>query len=281
MKTGSHCDCLVCRLEKSLVAELQEEGSPGDMHAGEDSVFARFGDPLDLVRELHAQDTHSDGGWADRLLLEILTRHRAAPPPSVWQRILLLAFIPTIHRTASQVVALFPSLSRDDASQHSLAAFLEFLHSSELAARHSHLAFTIARKLRRQAFRWAIHESRGDMPEEVESDWRADAENAAEEPLFAEVALDHFLDTCQTMGWLSGEERDVLVQFKLDGATYREMAAQNGHGPAAIKHRIHRLIDRLRRLAQQTEWQRAPEQLELFPDCASAVAHGTTEKIFH
>jgi DNA-directed RNA polymerase specialized sigma24 family protein len=281
MKTGSHCDCLVCRLEKSLVAELEEEVSSADMHAGEAGVFARFGNPLDLIRELHAQDNHADGGWADRLLLELLTRHRAASPPSVWQRILLLAFIPTIHRTASQVVALFPSLSRDDASQHSLRVFLEFLHSSELGSRRSHLAFTIARKLRRQAFRWAIHESRGNMPEEVGSDWKVDAENAAGEPLFAEVALDHFLDACQVMGWLSREERELLVRFKLGGITYREMAAQNGHGPAAIKHRIHRLIDRLRRLAQQTRWQRAPEQLELFPDCVSQVAHGTTRKIFH
>jgi hypothetical protein len=33
----------------------------------------------------------------------------------------------------------------------------------------------------------------------------------------------------------------------------------------AMQHRIGRLLDRLRRLAHRTRWERSPEQLELFP----------------
>jgi DNA-directed RNA polymerase specialized sigma24 family protein len=268
MKTGSHCDCLICRLEKSLIAELGEgtAGSRCEFVAAPGSVLGRFANPLDLVCELHATDDRSDGTSADALLLGLLTRNFNAPAPSVWQRILLVVFIPTIHRTASQVRWMFPSLGRDDASQHVLTVFLEFLGSSELRARRSHLAFTIARKLRRQAFRWAIRQTRGAPIEEVEADSIAEVGNAAaEEPLYAEIVLEEFLDNCQKMGWLSLEERELLVRFKLDGVTSREIAGRNGHAAAAVRHRIQRLVDRLRRLAHRTRWVKAPEQLELFP----------------
>jgi DNA-directed RNA polymerase specialized sigma24 family protein len=268
MMTGSHCDCLVCRLEKSLIAELGEETARRERGylEGSTGVLCRFPNPLELVRKLHAPDDHSDSASADRVLLEILKQNENAPPPSVWQRILLLVFIPTIHRTASQVRIMFPSLAREDASQHVVAVFLEFLRSSELRARQSHLAFTIARKLRRQAFRWAIHETRGKFPEESTGDAMEEVKNAvAEEPVYAEVALERFLDSCQKMGWLSIEERELLVRFKLDGVTCREIAGRNGNAAAAVRHRIQRLLDRLRRLAHRTRWEKSPEQMELFP----------------
>jgi DNA-directed RNA polymerase specialized sigma24 family protein len=267
MMTGSNCDCLVYRLEKNLIAGLSDETANQDCgHVAPGSVLSRFPGPLDLVRELHAPDDPTDSTSVDALLLELLKQNDAAPPPSVWQRILLLAFIPTIHRTASQVRMMFPSLARDDTAQHVVTVFLEFLGSSEVRARHSHLAFTIARKLRRQAFRWAIRETRGAPPEELERGAAPKTENArAEEPLYAEVVLDEFLDNCQRMGWLSIEERGLLVRFKLDGVTCREIAGRNGHSAAAVRHRIQRLLDRLRRLAHRTQWEHAPEQMELFP----------------
>jgi hypothetical protein len=267
MMTGSNCDCLLCRLEKGLVAELGEEtaGQERGYLAAPGSVLRRFRNALDLVGKLHRPANHTDGASADTLLLELLKQHSSTPLPSVWQRILLLAFIPTIHRTASQITAMFPALARDDTSQHVLTVFLEFLGSSELRTRRSHLAFTIARKLRRQAFRWAIHETRGTAPEEIERDSAAEIESAvAEQPLHAGVLLEQFLDSCQRMGWLSLEERYLLVRFKLDGVTCREIAGHNGHAAAALRHRIQRLLDRLRRLAHRTRWEQAPEQLELF-----------------
>jgi hypothetical protein len=266
MKIGSNCGCLVCCLEKSLTSELRAETASEEWAylAASSSVLSRIAKPLDLVRELHAPD--GDSASPDTLLLEILKQHAHAPPPSVWQGILLLVFIPTIHRTASQVRMLFPVLARDDTSQCVLTVFLEFLGSSELRARRSHVAFTIARKLRRQAFRWAIRETRGGPPEESGGDAMEEVENAAaEKPLYAEVVLEQFLDNCQKMGWLSTEERELLVRFKLDGATCREIAGRNGNAAAAVRHRIQRLLDRLRRLAQRTQWEKSPEQLELFP----------------
>jgi DNA-directed RNA polymerase specialized sigma24 family protein len=266
MKTGSNCGCLVCRLEKSLTAELGAETASHEWAhlAASGSVLSRFANPLDLVGELHAPE--GDSASADMLLFEILQQHSSARPSSVWQRILLLVFIPTIHRTASQVRMLFPALARDDTSQHVLTAFLEFLRTSELRARRSHLAFTIARKLRRQAFRWAIRETRGAPPEGSGKDGMKDVENVAVEvPLYAGIVLERFLDQCQRMGWLSTEERELLVRFKIDGVTCREIAGRNGNAAAAVRHRIQRLLDRLRHRALRTPGERSPEQLELFP----------------
>ena len=267
MKTGSRCECLVCRLEKTLIAALsQERMSDGGLLAAEGTILARFPSPLDLVRKLHAQQDHQASVSADALLQELLKCHASTAFRSLCQKLLLLVFIPTIHRTTSQITVTFPSLARDDTAQHVVTVFLEFLSSSELRLRRSHIAFTIARKLRRQGFRWAIQEARGAMPEEVNLDATTYVEQEmGEEPFYAEVFLRQFLDNCQKMGWLSVEERELLVRFKIEGSTCQEIASSNGHGSIAVQHRIQRLVDRLRRLARGTRWQRAPEQLELFP----------------
>jgi hypothetical protein len=268
MMAGSHCDCLVCRLERNLIVELgeerpREESSQFANFSG--SVFQAFTSPLDLVRALHAPDDPKDSSTADAMLGELLKRNSSAQSPSLWQRLLLLVFIPTIHRTTSQITAAFHSLARDDTSQHLVSVFLEFLDSRDLETRRSHVAFTVARKLRRRGFRWAIREARGAAQEETEGLPAKDPDDVvAEVPLPAATLLGEFLDSCQDHGWLTLEERHLLLEFKIEGLSCHELASQNGHSAVAIQHRIQRLLDRLRRLARTTG-RRVPEQLELFP----------------
>ena len=182
----------------------------------------------------------------------------------MWQRLLLLVFIPTIHRTTSQIAATFPSLTRDDTAQHLFAVLLEFLHSKELRSRHSHLGFTIARKIRRSAFRWAIRESHRSLRDETDGTPTAILEiDVSDEDPHADVLLQQFLGDCQRRGWLSSEERDLLTQFKLEGISCPELARRDGHSAVAIRHRIQRLLERLRRIAQ-TSGNGTPEQLNLF-----------------
>ena len=267
MIAGSSCDCLVCRLEKSLLAEFGDAGTRDNrlfITPANDALSA-FPTYLDLIAHLHAPADASDSSSTDNLLLALLKQHASAVPSSLSQRLLLLAFIPTIHRTASQITTMFPSLARDDISQQVLSLFLEFLPSAELRTRRSHLAFTIARKLRRSAFRWAIRESRRATSDEAEEDSAPSAaEVAAEEPLPAEGQLQQFLDRCEDHGWLSFEERHLLVQFKIEGASCLELSRQNGHSAVAIQRRIQRLLDRLRRVAQMPR-REVPRQLRLFP----------------
>lgn len=268
MMTGSNCECLICRLEASLAAELGDERAsegPG-VSAHSWGFFAGFAAPLDLVRELHAQNDGHDSSSADRVLSELLNRNLHAPAPSLWQKLLLLVFIPTIHRTTGQITAAFPSLARDDTAQHVLCVFLQFLRSPELQTRQTHIAFTISRKLRRQAFRWAIRECRNAPPEPFGPPPGVYTEEpAGDEPRYAEILLGQFLDDCQRMAWLTGEERALLLRSKIEGATYREIAGRNGLGAEGVRHRLRRLLNRLRSVARGARTERAPEQLELFP----------------
>jgi DNA-directed RNA polymerase specialized sigma24 family protein len=178
---------------------------------------------------------------------------------------LLLVFIPTVHRTTSQITSTFPLLTRDDTAQHIFACLLEFLRSDELRSRRSHLAFIVARKIRRSAFRWAIRESHRSLRDETllteNTPGRA---GLGEEFSHSNGLLRQFLDGCQRRGWLSAEERELLTQFKLEGVTGEELAHRNGHSAVAIRHRIQRVLARLRRVARTTP-EGKPEQLHLFP----------------
>jgi DNA-directed RNA polymerase specialized sigma24 family protein len=267
MITGSNCDCLICRLEKSLIAELGDDRMSQEYRSltASSATLASFRTALDLIHELHTPEDPGQSSSGDSLLLGLLRLDLTPTAQSIWQQLLLLAFIPTIHRTASQIAGTFASLARDDISQHVVVAFLEFLRSTELHTRSSHIAFTIARKLRRNAFRWAIHESRGSIPDESAGDQASHVNDAgAREPLHAEIVLRQFLDNCQQTGSLSAEERDLLFQFKIEGVSCLELARRDSHSAVAIQHRIQRLLDRLRRVAQRTG-PRSSEQLELFP----------------
>lgn len=266
MITGSNCGCLVCRLEKSLIAELGDESSTRQYRllTAPSLILSRFENPLDLIDHLHAPDSIRDGSSGDSTLVELLGLCVKPNAESAWQRILPLVFIPTIHRTTSQVAATFPSLERDDISQRVIVALLEFLPSRELQVRRSHIAFTIARKLRRITFRWAIRESRGPASEESDRDRAVQTDGTlAAEPLHHRLLLYQFLDNCRRAGWLSREECDLLIQSKVEGVSCPELARRNGHSSVATQHRIQRVINRLRRLARKTLSDSA-RQLELF-----------------
>lgn len=268
MIARSHCDCMVCRVEKHLIVELSYDSANQEFRQLSvlNPVLSAFPTPVDLLRHIHAPNPDHHNSSADPLILELLKQNRACPHPCLWQRILLQLFIPTMHRTTSQVTAAFPSLARDDVSEHVICSFLEFLESPEMRTRRSHLAFTVARKLRRSAFRWAIREARGTSWEESDGSLTRRPDSlSCEESFSAPILLHEFLDQCQRIRSLSQDERDLLVQFKIEGLSCEEIAGRNGHSAVAVQHRVQRLVDRLRRIAGQRTGN-PPRQLPLFPE---------------
>jgi DNA-directed RNA polymerase specialized sigma24 family protein len=267
MIAASNCNCLICRLETDLIAELSAEGNSARYRKLVDSslVLSGFPTPVQLVQHLHRPEAGNQHSSSDDILLELL-RPRINPlPRQLWHCLLLLVFIPTIHRTTSQLSAIFPSLARDDTAQHLITVLLELLHSKELQSRQSHFAFTIARRIRRAAFRWAIHECRVTAVEEPDGPpTMPHSLDVSGAPSHAAALLRQFLDDCERKGWLTATERQILTESKIEGLSCRELSRRNGHSAVAIQHRIHRLIDRLRRLAQ-TSSNNIPQQLELFP----------------
>ena len=266
MMTASYCDCLICRLEASFIAELSDDRSHEEfrLFAVPSPILSAFPTASELIQKLRDHDNNDQNPSSDEVLLDLLGRGSDTLFRPMWQRLLLLVFIPTIHRTTSQITGTFPSLTRDDTAQHLFAVLLEFLHSKELRSRHSHLGFTIARKIRRSAFRWAIRESHRSLRDETDGTPTAILEtDVSDEDSHADILLQQFLDDCQRRGWLSSEERELLTQFKLEGISCPELARRSGHSVVAIRHRIQRLLDRLRRIAQ-TSGNGTPEQLNLF-----------------
>lgn len=268
MIARSHCDCMICRVEKRLIVELSDESANQEFRqlSALNPVLSAFPTPADLLRHIHAPNPQDHSPSADTIILELLKQNCASAHSGLWQRMLLQLFIPTIHRTTSHVTATFPAFARDDVSQHVICSFLEFLQSQEMRARRSHLAFTIARKLRRSAFRWAIREARGTSWEESDgSPARRPDRLSCEESFSASILLHEFLDQCQRIRSLSQDERDLLVQFKIEGLSCEEIASRNGHSAVAVQHRVQRLVDRLRRIASQGTAS-LPRQLPLFPE---------------
>jgi DNA-directed RNA polymerase specialized sigma24 family protein len=266
MMTGSYCGCLICRLETSFIAELSDARSRGEfrLFTGSSHMLSGFPTAVELVRKLRDPDNHEQNPSSDELLVHLLNRSGDTMFRPMLQRLLLLVFIPTIHRTTSQITGTFPSLTRDDTAQHLFAVLLEFTQSTELRSRHSHVGFTIARKIRRSAFRWAIRESHRSLRDEREGTSTTILETeVSDEGSHADILLQQFLGDCQRRGWLSSEERELLTQFKIEGISCSELAGRGGHTVVAIRHRIQRLLDRLRRIAQPSGNGKG-EQLSLF-----------------
>ncbi|MFY9801630.1 MAG: hypothetical protein WA211_03530 [Candidatus Acidiferrales bacterium] len=266
MMAGLICDCPICRLEATLVAELA-----GDQRREEFLAFissrpalSRFPTALALVAHLHGSQDHNSHAFSDQILLEILGRASETAFAPLGQSQLLLVFIPTIHHTASQIVASFPGLARDDTGQQLCVLLLEYLSSQELRSRRSHLAFTVARKIRREGFRWALRESRTSLRNGTGATPDAALEtNASVETAHADILLAQFLDSCERRGWLTRVERQLLLEFKLDRVSGPELARRSGHSVVAIRHRVQRLVDRLRRIAGKSAGT-DPQQLKLF-----------------
>jgi DNA-directed RNA polymerase specialized sigma24 family protein len=267
MFAGSNCSCLICQLEKSLSAELTESVSVErfQQFTSHSQLLSVLPTALDLVNHLHRHEEQDRNPSPDQVLLDLLNTTPNECAKGVWQALLLMVFIPTVHRTTTYVVTIFPCLARDDVAQHLIVVLLEFLGSRELRSRISHLAFAVARKLRRSAFRWAIRESRAAVPENLPELTTGRKGTPGNNNGFRpEILLDQFLDDCQSRGWLTPEERRLIVESKIEGVSCSEIAGRDGHSAIAIRHRVHRLISKLRRLAGISEIT-GSGQMYLFP----------------
>jgi DNA-directed RNA polymerase specialized sigma24 family protein len=263
MMARSKCGCLVCRLEADLRTELNDDRRREQFRLLTASIptLSAFPTALDVVDHLHEGHQNSP---SDPVLLELVARIADAAFGPIPQTLLLLVFVPTIHRTTSQIAAAFPSLPRDDTAQCLFTALLEFLRSQELQSRRSHIAFTIARKIRRNGYRWAIRESRRSLRKEADATQATSLETERSvEDSHSYALLEQFLDRCQRSGWLSSEERQLLIQFKLERISGPELARRTGLSAIAIRHRIQRVLGRLRRIARKRGLAQS-EQLDLF-----------------
>ncbi|HXM99423.1 MAG TPA: hypothetical protein VN982_13190 [Candidatus Dormibacteraeota bacterium] len=197
-------------------------------------------DVLQLLRASTA-DARSDA------VLAQLLRFRSKWPAFA-DSVLVLAFVPMLHRTIRRVIAYQSSLAEEDVVQQTLEILLQVLDSDDLRVRQSHFAFAISRAVKREVFAWAAREGLKQSMLTQSSD--AFPQLETDEPFERHTQLRHFLHRCITRGDLSSSELDLLIQFKLDATNGNGLHSSNGHASNAERQKLKRLLAKLRRLAR-------------------------------
>jgi hypothetical protein len=245
MPLRTTCDCTLCKIEVRLFSDLSlaEATSFHELLTASPSLhlYSSVSGLLSHLRTSNA-DAHSD-----ELLREILAA-RASSPVFI-ESLLVLAFLPMLHRAIRRVAKQHPRLSQEDVTQQTLSILLQFLRSKELRTRQTHFAFAISRAVKRQMFEWAHREGgrNGETNHTAGEDLGA---LAVDDPFEQYALLRHFLHRCATKGLLTDAELDLLIQFKLDGGNENGTSPSAPYSSNAVRQRLKRLLAKLRRLAR-------------------------------
>jgi hypothetical protein len=241
------CRCTLCDIEARLVSELAliDQQTVRDMFSSHSSLLSHPSIPS-LLSHLRNLRSHDESDSLLRGLLALRVKHSSLGEP-----LLVLAFLPLLHRTVHLVTNQQFALSPEDTAQQALSFFLEFMCSSDLRNRSSHIAYAVAREVKRHVFTWAERESRtiavldelsGEIP----------APSSEHYSLERLTELRHFLRRCVSNGVLTDAEMHSLVEFKLNGGNAWELGAFDGISPNAVRQKLKRLLARLRRIAQHS-----------------------------
>jgi hypothetical protein len=242
----STCACLVCQVEMQLHAELNADGDATQafLLARSDRLrqFPSISVLLSVLR-LSEADPRSDELFRELFAARQTNRQ-------VVERLLLLAFLPTLHHTVRRVTKHQPTLSPDDVAQHALSVFLQFLDSEHLRTRISHFAFAISRAVKRRMFEWAKREGALGSAQ-IEGGEEVLAAVTISESFEQYALLHHFLDRCLAKGLLTNGELDLLIQINLEGNSSGEFQTDHAARGSrnAVRQRTKRLLAKLRRLA--------------------------------
>jgi hypothetical protein len=236
------CHCTLCHIEVRLLESLAV--TQGDTFAD----AAEFGQLLhrsssiaDLILPLRTSPADAS---SDELLRELFSMPAARP--AFIESLLVLAFVPMLHRTIRRIVWYQSAFAEEDITQQALSFLLHFLRSEEMRTRRTHFAFAISRAVKRQVFGWARREGTKDAL----LDRGGDIFVPLEESFDRYAQLHHFLHRCVTRGDLTEAELDLLIRFKLEGSNGDDFDSPNGNASNALRQRLKRLLAKLRGLAR-------------------------------
>ncbi len=250
MNERMRCRCPICDLEKRLLDELREEQHVQSYRqlAYQSSILSAFPTAQELLQglsDLAKRDSHAH--LCDQAIGELL-RLGGKQNQGIANRLILLVLMPGIHKTVREIATGFRSLANEEIAQHVVTTILDIIESKVLLGQQSHFAFRITRLMRRHSFCWALRESKsvgvGDLAipaVDAVFDAGADFEPA--------VFLRSFLGGCLHSGLLTPSELELLMLFKVEGVKSDVLAARAGISEIAFRHRMQRLMERLRRTA--------------------------------
>src|SRR5581483_6443157 len=208
-------------------------------------VLNHFHSPTDVIARLHEHEqveADNHNAW-DGILHALVNGLADRTTEDIGQQLLLVAYIPTIHKVFREVCHKFPGLCPEDISQQAAVCFLETARLPEMQGLNGHLPGALAVRFRRRLYTWAIAEIRQSLPPgEIPADY-------PEPPAALEhvVTLEKFLQRAMRDGLLSEDEYRLLRKFKWEGFEANELAgADAGATTNAVQMRLKRIINRLR-----------------------------------
>ena len=244
MPLPSVCDCVLCGIETRLLASLDRENlTPADLNVpGQMPLFSSVPAFVHLLR------TSPADGRSDELFRELLGLRESKPV--FIEGLLILAFVPMLHRSIRRVAQYQPALAEEDITQQALRFLLEFLRSEEMQDRESHFAFAISRAVKRRLFEWGRRE--GAKLAVLDHGEDGLPILAVEEPFERFAQLRHFLHRSVERGQLTNHELHLLIHFKLEGPKGDDLENSGGQSSNALRQRLKRVLSKLRRLARHS-----------------------------
>jgi len=211
-------------------------------------ILNQFDSPADMIAQLREHnDVEGVNHIARSAILHALVSSVADRiAEETGQQLLLLAFMPAIHKTYVEVCQLFPDLGTDDIAQQAWLVFLEALRLPVVTNQNAYLPAALAKEFRRKLFRWAFGETRKSVPgDEISS---IHPEPALDDDFEDAILLEHLLSQAQCAGVLSKEECDLVRKFKCEGFSANELVSTDtGNTTNAVQMRLKRIFKKLRR----------------------------------
>jgi DNA-directed RNA polymerase specialized sigma24 family protein len=252
MRENLQCSCHICKIERHLVISLSDPHHSDEFlrlaHAA--APLATFPTARALVEHLHA---HRDGEKsvpsASEVVGSLMQSSSVISETELRNSVLVLSFVPMIHRTYREVRAWFREIEAEDIAQQILTLFLELVDSTTPVAISNHLPIALTRTLRKNAFRWAEKEKRLTIQREFDKSQTGD-EPGANDTFETVSVLNDFLDHCHRLGILSVFERELLIKLKVEGFFAKEIIhTHTALSEKAVHWRVERILQRLHKAA--------------------------------
>jgi hypothetical protein len=261
MVKENNCCCVVCQVERSLLNSLSTQTARTHFQAlaRNHAALEHFDSPVDVIAQLHEHErveaaNHNAWNGILHALVESIADRTAE---EIGQQLLLLAYMPAIHKVHREACPKFPGLCPEDIAQQAALCFLETARSPEIQNLNGHLPAALARRFRQSLFRWAINELLQSLPlEEIAANIPGTQARNFEEG----ILLEQLLSKAQRMGVLSLSECELVRKFHCDGFHRNELGSdESGPSGIALYFRVYRTINRLRRLIQGEQAVRSPK----------------------
>jgi hypothetical protein len=246
MPGSRNCRCTICSVERYLKAQLDSPSSATEYAILRNTVslLSPFPTPSSLLAYISSlRHSNGSGEVSDRIFQ--LLRRSLDESGDIVKSLLLLAFAPVLHATLTSIERNYPMLARDDISQQCILTLMRLASGYDWRARETHLAYALARELRRTVFLWAKEETRSVA--ESGRVFESDHYITAAELFERHVQLRHFLYRSLGTGVLNNDDLDLLIEFKLEGGLRDQ---ENGPASNAMRQRMKRLLSKMRRYAR-------------------------------